>query len=261
MGMARSMCRMPVILVIAVLVLCVGLSTWGLMSAATKAVKFLVNEAVTKYDVLFPEITVKDGQASIREKQPYYVDLFGGKRKNKDLVLVVDTREDKEKDAMDYLKDTPSGAVLTRKTLVFKNQNQMRVVPLKDMPDMVVNSRTIREVTAKYVPTLIQWAVVTILFYFFLAKPAQALLLAMIPYFAARSYAADATYGQSLKIAILAMPVPVIFDLVTDLLHVHIPASFVLYFVLYIGGIVLITRDLVTAPPSFAGPAEQIRPS
>jgi hypothetical protein len=260
MGMARLMCRVPVILVIVVLVLCAGLSTWGLMAATTKAIKFLVNDAVAKYDVLFPEITIKGGQASIREKQPYYVDIFGGKRKNKDLVMVIDTREDKEKDAMDYLKDAQSGAVLTRSTVVFKNQHKTQIVPLKGIGDIVINSGTIKDLSTKYVPMLIEWAAVIILFYFLLAKPAQALLLAMIPYFAARSYGADTTYGQSLKIAILAMPVPVILDLVADLLHVHIPASFVLYFVLYIGVILLVTRDLVAAPP-FARPAEQIRPS
>lgn len=251
---------MPVILVIAVLVVCAGLSTWGLMTTATKGVKYFVNEAVSKYDILFPEITIKEGQASIREKQPYFVDIFGGKPKNKDLVLVIDTREGKEKEAMDYLKDAQSGAVLTRTTMIFKNQHKTQMVPLKGIRDIVINSATIKDLSTKFLPTLIQWAAIIIVFYFLLVKPAQALLLAMIPYFAARSYGADTTYGQSLKIAILAMPVPVVLDLVTDLLHVRVPFSFVLYFVLYIGVILLVTRDLVAAPP-FARPAEQIRPS
>lgn len=259
MGMARSICRMPVILVIAIVALCVGLSTWGLMSAAAKGIRTFVDEVVAKYDVLFPEITVKNGLASIREKQPYHIDLLGGKETSKELVLVVDTREEKENDAMAYLKDVPTGAVLTRKSLVFKNRNQTRVVPLKDMPDMVINSRTIREISSNYVPMLIQWASVTILFYFLLVKPAQILLLAMIPYFAARAYAVDTTYGRSLRIAAVAMPVPVIIDLVFDLLQVHVPSAVVLYYVLYLGGILLITKDLVAAPPSSADLADQIR--
>lgn len=258
MGMARSICRMPLILVIVILALCVGLSTWGLMSSASKAIKSFVDEAAAKYDVLFPEITVKNGLASIREQQPYHIDLFGDNEAKKEVVLVVDTREGKENEAMDYLKETQSGAVLTRKTLIFKNRHQIRVIPLKDMPDTVVNSATIRELSSKYVPTLIQWAVITVLVYFFLAKPAQALLLAMIPYFAARAYEVDTTYGQSLKIAIVAMPVPVILDLLANLLHLRISAAFVLYFVIYLGVILLITRDLTAASLSTPDSEEQI---
>lgn len=261
MGTARTICRMPLIPVIAILVLCVGLGTWGFMSAASKVVKSLVDKAVSKYDVYFPEITIKNGMASIREQQPYYIDLFGGKKTEDLPVLVIDTREGQEKDAVDYLKDARSGAVLTRKTLVFKDNRQIRIVPLKDIPDTVINSHAIGELSSKYLPMLTRWAAVILVFYFLLAKPAQALLLAMIPYFAARAYAADATYGQSLKIAIVAMAPAVLIDLVQDLLHMRIPAAYVLYFVIYVGVIVLITRDLVATPLTSAGPAQQIHPS
>jgi hypothetical protein len=201
----------------------------------------LILQVADKYDAYLPEIVISNGTASIKREEPFFVDTFG----EKDLVLVIDTRHNNVAKALDYLKEAKVGAVLTRDSVVTKSQNQIRVVPLKGIPDMTVNSTEIRSLAEEYMPVVAKWAWALVLSYFLFAKSFQILALALIPYFGARAYSVALTYGQALKIAAAAMVPPVLSDVLLGYCDLWITGSFVVYFGLYIGVLILAVGDLV----------------
>jgi len=256
MGIARLMVRTHGLVAALIVVVCIGVSSWGLMSALVPKAKQVLEGVAEQYDTYLPEIAIKNGHASVRVEQPFRLDALA----KEGVFVAIDTREGKLKDALNYLKDAKTGLVLTRDSLVVKNENQIRILPLKDFPDMTVNSAEIRAVIEKYLPTMVQWVWVLVITYFLFAKPIQLLILGMIPYFGARSYSVDLTYGEALKISSLAMVPPVLLDVLLNLLGTSLAGSFVLYFAVYIGLLILSVWDLVKSARS-AGFGDAIHPS
>jgi hypothetical protein len=246
---------MPAIVVALVLLVAAGFSAWGLYSWFWPKVETFLEHVTDRYDALVPQITISGGKASIQEQQPYYIETG-----EKDLVLAIDTREGKEKDALDYLKDVSTGAVLTRDSVVTKSQGQIRIIPLKEMPDVVVNSKNVRHVVKKYLPLAGSLILLVIMLYFLVIKPLQAIIFALLPYLAARSYAVALTYGEAVKIAAVAMVPPVALDLLFNLSGINIPLAFIIYFGLYIALLILAVRDLARSMPVPAGPSTSINP-
>ena len=251
MRLTRSICAAPTVVIVLVVCACIVVSSWGLTAYTVPAARDFLETMAAKYDSLFPEITIRNGQASIREKQPYIVEGLG----DKDLLLMVDTREGQVPLVLDQLQKVSTGAVLTRDSIVIKNQREIRFIPLKDLPDMVINSTHIQDFLGEYLPRVIRWITVAIVLYFLFAKPLQILLLALIPYLAARSYSVELSYGQALKLTSVAMIVPVVLEFVLDMAGIHIPAQFALYLALYIALLWLAVRDLAQGPGVSEGPA------
>ena len=254
MGTARSICRIPAIAVVLVLA-CAGLSVWGLFSWFWPKVGTVLEHVVGTYDAVLPEITIRDGKVSIREQQPHFIDTG-----EKDLVVVVDTRENKQKDALDYLKDVSTGAVLARDSVFTKSQGQIRIIPLKGIPDLVVNSRNLRALLDEYLPTVTWLFILVVILYFLIVKPLQALIFALLPQVAARSYSVALTYGEAIKLSAVAMVPPVTLDLFLDLSGIGIPMAFIIYFGLYIALLILAVRDLVHSSPLPIEPSTSINP-
>ena len=53
---------------------------------------------------------------------------------------------------MNYLRNAEAGLVLTQDAVVTKNNGQIRIIPLKGMPDMVLNAAMLRDIADKYLP-------------------------------------------------------------------------------------------------------------
>lgn len=255
MGISRSITGMNAVVVMLIMAAAIGLSTWSLVSTGGRQIESLVERGVDKYDAYLPEITIKQGQASIREKQPYFLDTG-----DKDFVIVVDTREGQQNAALDYLKDVSTGFVLTKTSITIKNQRQIRIVPLKEFPDMVLNSRSLRDIVSAYLPTVVRVGAILVTFYFIFAKLFQVFLLALVPYLAARSYNTELAYGQATKISVVAMVPPVMLDVLLGFSDIRIPWWFFLYFAIYIGILVFLTRDLVRSAPYEVSSVESINP-
>jgi len=251
MRLTRSICGAPAAVIVLIVAACIGLSSWGLTTYIVPALGHFAETWAAKYDSLFPEITIRNGQASIREKQPYIVEGLG----DKDTLVMVDTREGKDQEILDQLKKVSVAAILTRDNFVIKNQQEIRWFPLKDMPDMVVNSTHIQDFLREYLPKVNRLIVIAIVLYFLFAKPLQILLLALIPYLAARSYSVELSYGQALKLASVALVVPVGLEFALDMAGIHIPAQLALYFALYIALLWLAVRDLGQDGEISEGPA------
>jgi hypothetical protein len=237
---ARWIAGTPAVLSVLVLFACAAMSAVGLLWFTIPKIDSLLNRLVQKYDTILPEITIRNGHASIREKQPFVIDIG-----EKDVALVIDTREGKQNEALDHVKDAEVGAVLARDKIVIKNRGEIRIVPLADAPDVVINARNIQSVVDQYRATVLTLGAAVVVLYFFFIKSLQVLLLGFIPYFGARVYAAPLTYGAALKLSTMAMIPPVVFDLFLYSTGVRIPAAYVVYFVLYVGVLVLAVRNLV----------------
>jgi len=233
-----------------VLAACIFLSAWGMVSYATPRVADLMHRLAAKYDSMLPEITIENGRASMKGEQPYHVDMGPAR----DAAIVIDTREGKEKAALEYLKDVEAGIVLTRDSLVTKNDNQVRTIPLKGMPNIVLNSRSIEELADLFLPQLSTAAWLLALIYFTVVKSLQALVLAMVPYFGARAYLVPFTYGKALNMAIFAQAPPVLVDVLILFAGVAVPRAFVFYFLIYVGVTVLLTKDLTQNAAMVASP-------
>lgn len=241
MGIVRSITRTHGILSVFIVSVCVGVAAWGLMSAMVPRVESYLDVVENEYDTYLPEITIKNGHASIRQDQPYHIDAFS----DEGLVFIIDTREGKMKEAINYLNDAKGGAVLTRDSLIMKNQRQIRIIPLDEFPDITLNGAEIRALIHEYFPMVVKWCWVAVVAYFLFMKPIQILLLSMIPFFGARSYSVDLTYGEALKITTFAMIPPVLLDVFLHRAGTGFFSSFVLYFVLYVGLLILCVWELV----------------
>ncbi|MGB6066848.1 MAG: DUF1189 family protein [Desulfomonilaceae bacterium] len=255
MGTTRAICRLPVIVVVLVLLACAGFSAWGLYAWLWPKVESTFAFLTDKYDALVPEIIIHDGTATISAPQPYYV-----KTGDKDVAVVIDTRENKEKDALDYLKNVQAGAVLTRDSVVTKSQGQIRILPLKSVPNFVINSRNIKALFTRYEPIAVRLVILVLTLYFLVVKPLEAIIFALVPYLGARSYSVLLNYGEAIKIAVVAMIPSVTLDLFLDLSGIRIPMAIIIYFGLYLALLFLAVRDLVRNEPSPVGPSTSINP-
>lgn len=256
MGVTRSICRLPVLLVVLVLLACVAVSAWSFLSRITPLGEALLDRIADGYDEYLPEITIHNGKASIRQQQPFVVRALTSDKG----IVVVDTREGKQSEAMNYLKRAPSGAVLTRDNLFLKNPNQIRVVPLAHLPNMVLSSRDLMEMKREYFPLIARLGALLVVIYFLIAKPVQILILALIPYFGARLYSVPMTYGEAFKLATFAMIPPVILSLVANYSGIGLKVSVISYFVLYVLLLLLAVSDVVKTSSLAAHPSSPISP-
>jgi hypothetical protein len=252
MSKARLICRLPVVIILLVLLGTIALSSIVAVFVTTPRIETLVMTAVEKYDTYLPEIRIRDGHASIREKQPNFVDLG-----DKELAAVIDTREGKQKEGLDYLKDVSAGFVLTRDTVIIKNSQQVRIIPLKDMPDFVVNSATLRDLVDQYWPLAMRVTAVLVVLYFLFAKPFQVLMFALIPYFGARFYKLPLTYGEALKISVIALIPPVLLDVTLTVAEIGVHGEFMLYLALYVALLIIACVSLVKGRPGESGDRPQ----
>jgi hypothetical protein len=83
----------------------------------------------------------------------------------------------------------------------------------------------------------------------------------MVPYFGARSYSVDLSYGQALKVAAFAMAPPVLLDFVLGVGSLGITGSFVTYFAAYVGVLIFSVWDLVKSSREASFPTGGIYPS
>ncbi|MCX5862329.1 MAG: DUF1189 family protein [Deltaproteobacteria bacterium] len=240
MSVARSICTMRGGVLVTVILSCVAVSVLSVVLSVFPKVEKLLTTAAGKYDAIFPEITIHNGHASIRERQPHFLEDFG----ENELVWVIDTRDGSQNEAANYLKGAKSGAVLTGGTVIIKNDGEIRIISLKDVPDMVLNSENIKSTIEELLPQLTRWGIIVIAIYFTMVKTIQAIVLALIPYWGARYYSVPMTYAEAVKIAVVGMIPPVLLDFVNDLFGAGISTSVFVYFISYVAVMVVASMNL-----------------
>ncbi|MFI5330810.1 MAG: DUF1189 family protein [Desulfobaccales bacterium] len=191
---------------------CGALSSWGLVTRGLPALATSMSQLAAKYDAVFPEITFRDGKPSIREKPPYFVHAFD----LKNLALVIDNRETRLASLMNDLSNVKHGAVLARETLVVKIGGQTRILPLPQIPDMVLNSRIIEQFIRERFPQVTKYLTVLIVLYGIAVKLLQILILGFAFYYASRLCSVSLTYGESFKVASVTMILLVLLNFFLD---------------------------------------------
>jgi hypothetical protein len=255
MKFGMAVIKTPAIVIVLMIGLCAGLNAYGVISWGMPLVRSFTDKIVTQYDRYVPEVTFQNGQASVKKPQPYYVDFGQGKS----TPIVIDTREGFENEALEYLKPARDGFVLTRSTLVVKNKGEIRIVPLKDMPNFVLNSRNIGSLVSQYLPGVIAVVAIVVIVYFLFAKIMQVLLLALIPLVWAQVSSVALSYGQALKIAAFCMVPPVILVALRDLFHVPV-GGMLIYFGLYLVLMVVLSAVVIRSLRSETQTSAAINP-
>lgn len=254
MAFARSICRIHWIAVVAVVVAIIAVSTWTLASLVIPRAESILDLVIDKYDAYVPEIAITGGEAFVEVEQPYFIDV-GGPQNG---VFVIDTGMEEAGAALEYLKDADNGMVLTKNALVIKNNRQYRILPLKDIPDFVVNGSTLRELKGRFFPLAVTIVTVCFALYYVVSKLVQVFLFALIPYLGASSQ--GATYGDGLKIAAFAMIPPVVLALIALFAGLGFWISFLTYFALYLVLLILATVGLARTGKSTFSPTAPINP-
>ena len=252
MKLATAIVKTPAIVVVLMVGLCVALSAVGLMSWGTPKVRDFLNHVAARYDTYLPEVTIEKGHASIKKPQPYYVDFGQGKN----LLVIIDTREGFEDAALEYLKPAREGFVLTRSSLVVKNKGQIRIVPIENIPDFVLNTASIRSLVDEFFPRVAAVVAVVVVIYFLFSKTIQVLVFGLIPFVWARVSGVTLSYGRALKVAAFCMVPSVILLTLQDLVGIPVGGKLVyfgLYLVLLIIMSVLVTRSLRPEPEPAEG--------
>ncbi len=215
MGAARSLTKTPMILAIVILLLIAAGSTWGILAYVSPMARAGMDMIIAQYDTYAPEVRIVNGHAETDAEVPYFIDVPDAPG----VVMVIDTREGTDQEAMKYLENAEGGFVLTRNRLITKNNTQYRIVPLKDMPDIVINSRSLADLKDRFFPVVLRFSAIGLGVYFIISKLVQALLLALIPYIGGGSENTGVTYGMAFKTTVLAM----------------IPAALVSFIILFSG--------------------------
>lgn len=244
MSKVRLICKLATWKILLVLLGVVVASSLATVFLTAPKMEKLLLAIAENYDSYLPEIKIRDGHASVREKQPYVVDMD-----DKEVAIVIDTRDGMQKSAMDHLKEASAGAVLTRDTLIMKNRGEMRVISLKEMPDMEINSGTLQDLVDRYWPLAMRLGAVLVVLYFFIIKPFQVLVFGLLPYFGARFYNVPLTYGESLKIAAIGIIPPVLLEILLSVAELGISGGTIIYFAVYVGVLLLACAELVRGLP------------
>lgn len=180
---------------------CGALNSWGLVTRGLPAPATPVGRFAALYDSVLPEITFRDGKPSIREKLPYFVGALG----LINTALVIDPREISLASLLNDLSKFKNGVVLARETIVIKFDKQIRILPLPQIPDMVLNSSTISQFLQKRSSQVTKSLAVLNVMYGLAVVLLQILILGLVFYYASRLGSASLTYGESFRVASVTM--------------------------------------------------------
>ena len=245
MGITESLRKMPAIVAALIFLFCVCLSTWNIMYLYKPKVDKLVEQTIGQYDTILPEIMIKNGKASIKEEQPFYLN----DDPKKGPIVVIDTRPGAQKEVMSQAIESNKFMALTQDFLIVKDERQYRTLPLKGIPDVTVNAELIKKLKNQFYPAAVVATTVAIGIYYTFTKLIQIVILALLFYLLTQKSAVPPTYGQSFKITTFALIVPIILDMYLSRLTIGIAVSWSAYFVVYLAVLGIAYWDYTNAPP------------
>ncbi|MHC4159706.1 MAG: DUF1189 family protein [Planctomycetota bacterium] len=157
---------------------------------------FIDNEAPLVVEQV-PEITITDGEVSIKEPQPYYIT----DPENDDILAVIDTT-----DTINSLEDTDALCLVTKTSVIYrKNELQTQTVDLSQVENFVLDSDRITgwlQIAKKLLAvTIYPFALLGSYFY----RIVQALIYAAIGLLFASLCKARLSYAALLRLAIVAV--------------------------------------------------------
>ena len=172
--------------------------------------------------VQFPEITILDGKASIRESQPYYIDDPETGRP----IAVIDTTG-----TINSLEQTEAVILLNRESVTIeKNKIETRSFDLNEVGDMVLDRQLLStwiEATKSYLPAFIYpFALAASSFY----RAIQMLIYAAIGLLFASRLRAELEYPQLLRLSVVAVTSSILINTLLWVVGINLPMAGLIYF-------------------------------
>lgn len=181
-----------------------------------------LDEHAPAFLVQFPEITILDGKASIRESQPYYInDPETGRP-----FAVIDTTG-----TINSLDDTDAVILLNKNTVIFeKNKIETRTFNLNEVSDMVIDSNLLSkwiEATKTYFPAVIYpFAFAGSCFY----RAIQMLIYAAFGLLFASMLKAEIEFSQLLRLSVVAATPSILINTLLWTTGMNMPMTGLIFF-------------------------------
>ncbi len=184
---------------------------------------FVNNQAPPFIDQV-PEITITDGQVSIKEPQPYYIKIPD----TNDILAVIDTTG-----TINSLEDANSPCLLTKTDFMWRQGTfETRTLDLSQVKSFTLSSNSIMKflhITKKFL-VVIMYPIVLLSSYVY--RIIQALIFAAIGLLFASLCKVSLSYGALLRLAVVAMTPCMIVKTVFGLAGVHLPCGVGLVYLL-----------------------------
>lgn len=177
---------------------------------------FVKNDAPTVVDQV-PEITITDGQVSIKEPQPYFIRVPD----NNDVIAVIDTTGSIESPA-----DANTFFLLTNNSMIIRKSDfETQTIDLSQVKSFTIDSATITSWlhTAQKYLVIIMYPIALLSSYVY--RIILALIFAAIGLLFASSCKVSLSYGALLRLAVVAMTPCMIVKTVFGLAGVHLPCG------------------------------------
>ena len=170
----------------------------------------------------FPEITILNGNASIRESQPFYIDDPETGRP----LAVIDTTG-----TINSLEQTEAVVLLTKKSVTFeKNEIETRTFDLTEVGDMVIDRRLLStwiEMTKSYFPVVMYpFALSGSYFY----RIIQMLIYAAIGLLFTSMLKAELDYSQLLRLSVVAVTPSILINTFLWVAGINVPMVGLIFF-------------------------------
>ncbi len=254
--MARSLLRIPAIVIVVLIFAYAGLSAWAIVAAIGPKVERTLDSVTRRYDEVMPKITIRNGKAYAEGPQPHIVRPEGKKGE----ALVIDTRPDRQDKLLDYFKEGNVVAVLGHEQFMYKNNARVQIYYLKSFPDIVIDTNHLKRLKAEFWPTIEAGAGIALGVYYLLSKTVQMLLLALIAYIVAQAAKAPLSYGGACKLAVLAMLPAVAVDILLDSLGLGLGLQVGAYAIVLLVALGLLIWSFVSAERKPSDPYAAITP-
>jgi hypothetical protein len=240
MGIARTFCRKPLNYAFAAVLACISISMLDAMFITMPRIQVLLESLADKYDAMLPEVVINQGRATVKDRQPFFVDLL----RTSDVEFIVDTRPMKLQDSLEHLKGFSYGILLTRTHLIAKNGGETKYFTLKNAPDMVINSENLKIMLRQQFPGFVHLALIFLLIYFLISRPIQVIFMALIPLVGTRGHGMPITFQDAMKLAAFGMMVPVCTDFVFSFIGIGVSVRLLLYAIIFMAVMIQAARDL-----------------
>ncbi|MCX5872833.1 MAG: DUF1189 family protein [Deltaproteobacteria bacterium] len=241
-SVSKTICSVSNKITIIVLLIC-ALSSAALFTV-TNGLQFVsaLEQIASNFDLYCPEITIIDGKAVIKEKQPYFVPT----PPELNLALVIDTRDKPEPRPLSLLKDSSTGVVLSRSLLIVKNHEEMTTIKLENFPDLTMNSQTISEALRNYRSTMIFSLLFAALIYYGISKTLQSLISGMAILLVVRYFSIQVSLGRGFKLSTFVLVPATLVDLILKSFNILPELQLFIYLGCCSGVLFWMVKDFIT---------------
>jgi hypothetical protein len=182
-------------------------------------ISYFIETESPKFIAQMPDIRISKGEASIREPQPYFIrDKDSGKQQ-----MIIDTTG-----SITSLDNSNAFALLTKNRLVIRIPEQKeQVLDLKELGDITVTKAVMKEVAELSGSWFAVLFYPFLVFFEFIFRSAQALIIALFGTILTRSLGANLGYKGLARISLIAITPLIIFNTLLIYFRISLPLSIV----------------------------------